>query len=372
MPNNNLTAHSAMDFNHGYRFFQDQVAGPAQLRFMATTVIRAQGLQAWTEMMKRVFSMEFTGHIADHVHLPFAELQAANRPLANFLERYQITPAEWDTIRAAPLLETNGTRFLDTSAIADARLGEKLRTGIIQERRFAVLEPDSRSRALTTGGQAQGTFLGELNRNIAMFKSFSITMAATHLMRIFTQETWGEMAKLGIPFVLLHFLVGAAAIQAKNVVYGKDPQAMDQPKFWVQAFAQGGGLGVYGDMLNSAFTKGGRSPVAEAGGPIAGVIEDAFKLSSSQVRKLYEGKDTNLATELIRVGQRYTPGTFYTKAAVDHLLWHNLQKLADPDFAGSFRRMEDRLQRETGQQFWYAPGDSLPSRAPNLGAALGR
>lgn len=364
----NLTAHSAMDFNHGYRFFQDQVAGPAQLRFMATAVIRAQGLQAWTEMMKRVFSMEFTGHIADHVHLPFAELQAVNRPLANFLERYQISPAEWDTIRAAPLLETNGTRFLDTSAIADQRLGEKLRSGIIQERRFAVLEPDSRSRALTTGGQAQGTFLGELNRNVAMFKSFSITMAATHMMRIFSQETWGEMARLGIPFVLLHAIVGAAAIQAKHVLYGKDPQAMDTSNFWVQAFAQGGGLGVYGDMLNSAFTKGGRSPIAEAGGPIAGVLEDALKLSSAQVRKLYEGKDTNIATELTRVGRRYTPGTFYTKLAVDRLLWDNLQQLADPDYRGSFRRMEQRLQQDTGQHFWYAPGENLPSRAPNLGA----
>lgn len=368
----NLTAHSAMDMNHGYRFFQDQVAGPAQLRFMATTVIRAQGLQAWTEMMKRVFSMEFTGHLADHAHLPFAELRAVNKPLSNFIERYGISPAEWDQVRAAPLLETNGTKFLDTSAIADPRLGEKVRTGIIQERRYAVLEPDSRSRAITTGGQAQGTFLGELNRNIAMFKSFSITMAATHMMRIFSQQTWGEMAKLGLPFVLLHIMAGAAAIQAKNILYGKDPQAMDSPKFWVQSLAQGGGLGVYGDMLNSAFTKSGRSPIAEAGGPIAGVVEDALKLSSSQVRKVYEGKDTNLATELTRVGRRYTPGTFYTKLAVDRLLWDNLQQMADPDYRGSFRRMESKLRKETGQQFYWSPGDGAPSRAPNLGAAIGR
>lgn len=365
-----LTAHSAMDFNHGYRFFQDQIAGPAQLRFMATTVIRAQGLQAWTEMMKRVFSMEFTGHLADHVHLPFAELQAANQPLANFLTRYGITPAEWDTIRAAPLLETNGTKFLDTSAIADQALGEKLRTGIIQERRYAILEPDSRSRAITTGGQPQGTFLGELNRNIAMFKSFSITMAATHLMRIMSQDTWGEMAKLGLPFVLTHFIAGAAAIQAKNLFYGKDPQAMDTPKFWVQSLAQGGGLGVYGDMLNSAFTKTGTSFQAEAGGPIAGLAEDVRRLTSAQARKVYEGKDTNFGAELVRVAKRYTPGTFYTKLAVDRLLWDNIQELTDPDYRGSFRRMEETLRKDTGQQFWWSPGENLPQRAPNPAAVL--
>jgi hypothetical protein len=366
----NLTAHTAMDFNHGYRFFQDQVAGPAQLRFMATTVIRAQGLQAWTEMMKRVFSMEFTGHIADHTHLPFAKLQEVNKPLANFLDRYQISPAEWDTIRAAPLIETNGTKFLDTSAIADQRLGEKLRTGINQERRFAVLEPDSRSRALTTGGHAQGTFAGEMHRSVGMFKSFTISMAATHMMRIFSQESWGEMAKVGLPFMLTHFMVGAAAMQAKNLFYGKDPQAMDTPKFWVSAMAQGGGLGVYGDVLNSTFTKSGRSWQAEVAGPIGGIVEDVTKLSSSQIRKLYEGKDSNFATELTRVGRRYTPGTFYTKLAVDRLLWDNLQQLADPDYRGSFRRMEHKLKEETGQQFWWSPGESAPERAPNLGAAI--
>lgn len=363
-----LTAHAAMDFNHGYRFFQDQIAGPAQLRFLATTVVRAQGLQAWTEMMKRVFSMEFMGHIADHAHLPYDDLRAVNQPLANFLDRYGISAADWDKVRAAPLMETNGTKFIDTAAIADQRLGEKVRTGIIQERRFAVLEPDSRTRAITTGGQAQGTFLGELNRNIAMFKSFSISMAATHIMRISSQETWGEMARLGIPFMLLHFVAGAAAIQAKNLVYGRDPEAMDTSKFWLKSLAAGGGLGVYGDMVNSAFTKQGRSPIAEVGGPIAGIVEDAFKLSSSQVRKLYEGKDTNFATELTRVGRRYTPGTFYTKLAVDRLLWDNLQEMADPDYRGSFRRMEEQLRKETGQQFWWAPGENVPERGPNLGA----
>jgi hypothetical protein len=364
----NLTAHTAMDYNHGYRFFQDQVAGPAQLRFMATTVVRAQGLQAWTEMMKRVFSMEFTGHLADHVHLPFADLQAVNKPLGDFIERYGISPAEWDTIRAAPLLETNGTKFLDTSAISDQRLGEKLRTGINQERRFAVLEPDSRSRALTTGGHAQGTFAGEMHRSIGMFKSFTISMAATHMMRIFSQETWGEMAKVGLPFMLTHFMVGAAAMQAKNLFYGKDPQAMDTPKFWVSAMAQGGGLGVYGDVINSAFTKSGRSWQAEVAGPIGGIVEDVTKLTSSQVRKLYEGKDSNFASEAVRVGKRYTPGTFYTKLAVDRLLWDNLQQLVDPDYRGSFRRMEETLKRDTGQQFWWSPGDNVPARGPNLGA----
>src|SRR5262249_35755542 len=81
-----LTAHSALEFGHGYRFFQDQVAGPAQLRWLAATTIRASGLSAWTDMMKRVFSMEFLGHLADHAAYDLAALRGINRPLAEFLD----------------------------------------------------------------------------------------------------------------------------------------------------------------------------------------------------------------------------------------------------------------------------------------------
>src|SRR5581483_968347 len=124
-----LTAHSAMEYGHGYRFFQDQIAGPAQLRWLGTMMIRAQGLQAWTELIKRVFSMEFLGHLADHAQHDLAALREVNRPLADFLDRYQITPEEWDHIRATAPAEVEGARFLDTDAIGDQRLAEKLRTG---------------------------------------------------------------------------------------------------------------------------------------------------------------------------------------------------------------------------------------------------
>ena len=363
-----LTAHAAMDYGHGYRFFQDQVAGPAQLRWLATTMIRAQGLQAWTEMMKRVFTMEFTGHLSDHARHNALTLSRVNRPLYDFLKRYGISSADWDTIRATPAMEVDGARFLDTAALADQALAEKLRTGIIQERRFAVLEPDARVRAITTGGLPQGTFMGELSRNLFLFKSFSMTMAATHLMRIVSQDSAAGMAKLAVPFVMMPLVAGAAAMQAKNIVFGKDPQDMGTPKFWLQALAQGGGLGIYGDMLNSASVRTGRSPLAEFGGPVAGMAEDAARLSFGQARKSFEGNDTTFGAELTRVGRRYTPGTFYTKLAVDRLLWDQLQILADPDYRGSFKRMEQRLRQDTGQQFWWRPGRA-PQRGPEISAA---
>lgn len=365
-----LTAHGAMDYAHGYRFFQDQVAGPSQFRYIANIAIRAQGLQAWTELIKRVFSMEFLGHLADHAGHNMDELKGVNPALGRFLERYQISPAEWDTIRATRPMEVEKATFLDTTQIPDQALAEKLRTAVIQERHYAMLEPDARIRAITTGGLPQGTMMGEIARSLFLFKSFSMTMTATHMMRIFTADTWGEMAKLGTPFAVLGLVAGAASMQAKNILYGKDPQSMGDAKFWAQAAIQGVGLGIYGDMLNSAFTRTGRSPVAEFGGPVAGAAEDLTRLTFGQVRKGYEGKDTTVGAELTRIGRRYTPGTFYTKLAVDRLIWDQLQTLADPDYRGAFKRTEKRLADDTGQQFWFRPGQTAPERGPSFNGVL--
>lgn len=84
--------------------------------------------------------MEFLGHLADHSGHSFADLKEANRPLANFLERHQISTGKWDTIRKAQPLTVDGATFLDTEAIGDRGLAEKLLGAIVEERAFAVQE----------------------------------------------------------------------------------------------------------------------------------------------------------------------------------------------------------------------------------------
>lgn len=366
----NLTAHSAMEFSHGFRFFQDQVAGPAQLKWLSSTTIRASGLSAWTDMMKRVFSMEFMGHLADHAGHSLDELRNVNKPLADFLDRYGVSAAEWDKARAAPILDIDGARFMDTTAIGDEALAEKIRTGVIQERRFAVLEPDARIRAISTGALPQGTWSGELMRSVALFKSFSMTMAATHLMRIASQDTPASMVRLGLPFALYGIAAGAVAMQTKNILNGKDPQSMADPVFWAQSALQGVGIGIYGDLLNAAFTRSGSSVLGNLAGPVGGFVEDAARLTSGQIRKAYEGNDTTFGAEATRVLRKYTPGTWYTKLAVDRLVWDQLQTMVDPNYRESFRRSEKKLKDDTGQHFWWRQGQAAPERPPDLGAAL--
>jgi hypothetical protein len=333
-------------------------------------MIRAQGLTAWTELIKRTFSMEMMGHLADHAAHDMPSLATVNPALGRFLERHQFTPAEWDKIRASTPMDVNGAKFLQTSEIGDRALEDKLLGAVIEERGFAMLEPDARIRALTTGGIPQGNFVGELMRSVTLFKSFSMTMAATHVMRVATQGPLESRLWNGAAFILFTTMAGAASMQAKNIVYGKDAQAMNSASFWAQAGITGGGFGIYGDLINSTFSRTGRSITADLGGPIGGMVEDLGRLSSAQVRKAYEGGDTTFGAELVKTARRYTPGTFYTKLVVDRMIYDQLQMLADPDYRSSFHRMEKRLKDDTGQKFWFRPGKTSPDRAPDIGAAI--
>lgn len=355
-----LTAHAAMDSAHGFIRFAGEASGPHVLRAMATAVIRAQGLAAWTDMMKRTFTMEFLGHLADHAGNSLDGVRTTNAPLARFLERHGISAEDWNTIRAGTPLEIEGARFLDTEAIADRGLRERLLGAIIEERAFAILEPDARIRAVMTGGTTAGTFWGEMVRSATLFKSFSMTMVATHMMRLATQGPIEQRVWNGAAFALFSLLAGAAAIQARAVLYGKTPEPMDSPGFWVRSGLQSGSLGVYGDLINASSSRTGRSFISDLAGPAIGGAEDVARLSSQQVRRLMEGADTTLGTELVRTARRYDPSLWYTRLAVDRLLFDQLQTLADPDYRASFRRAEKAARRDFGQSYWWAPGDALP------------
>jgi len=211
-----------------------------------------------------------------------------------------------------------------------------------------------------TGGTTAGTFWGEMVRSATLFKSFSMTMVATHLMRIATQGPIEQRVWNGTAFVLFNLLAGAAAIQARAVLYGKTPEAMDTPGFWVRSGLQSGSLGVYGDLINASSSRTGRSFVSDLAGPAIGAAEDVARLSSVQLRRLMEGTDTTFGAEAVRTARRYDPSLWYTRLAVDRLLFDQIQTLVDPDYRASFRRSETAAQRDFGQSYWWAPGDALP------------
>lgn len=347
----------------GSRYNGDIVGRDIGSRF-ATAVVRAQGLAAHTDALRFAAGTEFLGHLADNRALSLADLEA---PLRRSFERYGITEADWNAIRSAPVLDIGGATYMDHRAIAGAgnreaavKMLEMVQTEVDA---FAVPMPGHRERAALLRGTNAGTFWGEVIRNTVMFKSFPVTMMATHLARGYMAQ--GAIALLPGAYtgnlLIGTTAMGLLAIWAKDIVAGREPREINATTVG-QAFAQGGGLGIAGDFLASGLSRTGNSAVATLGGPLAGTAEDLLRLSSRQARRVYEGDDTRFAGEAIRFLKQNSPGSslWYGRLALDRLAWDQLQMLVDDQYSGSFRRMEQRARDDMSTQFWWRPGRTAP------------
>jgi hypothetical protein len=58
---------------------------------------------------------------------------------------------------------------------------------------------------------------------------------------------------------------------------------------------------------------------------------------------------------------------WYTKAAVDHLIFQNVQEMLSPGYLASVRA---KSIREYKQDWWWAPGAATPERPPDLSRAV--
>lgn len=363
----NLTAATVLDTAIGTRRFDDEMIGQGITGRVADGLMRVTGLNAWTEGLKRAFSMEFMGFIARQSDSTHDKLDPMFR---GFLDRYGFSAADWDKLRQAPQMEADGARFFDVNAVEDQRLADRLMSAVIDERHFAVVEPDSRIRAVSTGGLQRGTIIGEAVRSATQFKSFPLTFMMTHMMRSVTQGSMSNRAWKTTQLMLTATFAGAVLSQMQSLIAGRDPQDMSDPKFWGQAFIRGGGGGMLADFVYSSSTRGKEGITQFVTGPAPGALIAAGGDLFQTVAGNKELKGKMLADHL----KAWTPGSslWYTKMATDRIIFDNIQAMIDPNYRASFQRYEQRMKREFGQSFWWGPGDNLPSRAPDFGAVTGR
>lgn len=364
-----ITANAAIDTLRSISRFGGEFDGQARAARLSELVIRGQGLADWTMLQKRIFSMDFLGHIANVSGQAFDELEPA---FQNFLKRHKFDSPEWDAIRATEQFETpNGATFFDSTAMADRKLADRLMSAIMDERSYAVLEAGARVRGLASANMRRGTIPGELARTAFMYKSFAMSIILTHGMRAVSS---GNLAQKGVrlgKFLFLMTVAGAASTQAKQLLQGKDPRDMSANSFWLDAFITGGGSGIYGDLLKQGFDPRYQSRLMDlALGPGAQLAADVEDLTLGNVRDLMAGESANPGRDLARMLKKWTPNTFYTRLVADRYLWDEIQSHLDPDYRDSFARQEQRLREATGQKFWFKPGTSAPQRGPDLSKGL--
>jgi hypothetical protein len=356
---------------------------------VANSVMKLSLMNAWTDNLRSAFADVMMSNFASKAGKPWGELDQWDRYL---MERKGITEADWSIISKAVPTDIEGRAFLTYKGIHSTglegaqRAATKWMAFVSDEAQFAVVNPDMATRAIVTGGgMPAGTLNGEAMRSIMQFKSFPIAMLTRHWRRVFETPQGMEGAPMGYraqdarmatvnrfavlaALAVTTTLLGAIQTQLRAIVSGKDPITMDPtdehgPKFWMKAFAAGGGAGFLGDVLLAPADDPSRQWQGHLGlfGPIAGAAGGLVDIA----------KNKHHAAQAVRWTSDQLPfvDMWQVRSLYEHWFLHNAQEAVNPNY---LTRMKQRAQKDWGSSYWWQPGEMAPDRAPDMAAAVGQ
>ena len=343
-------------------------------RRLADGVMRASGLNAHTVAMREAVAMEFWATAADNAKVAFGDLEPSWR---GFLERYGIGREGWDKLRATPMTDHRGADFITPDRIEDAALRDRFMEAVLQETDYAVPTAGLYTRAIVHVAPP-GTVIGEIMRTGFQFKSFPIAVMASHGVRAMAQGTLGKKAGYAAAFVGGTTMMGALSFQLAEIAKGKDPAPMQGGEFWWKSLLKGGGLGIYGDLIENSRNEFGQSAGDITAGPSWGSVDNVSLAIQAAASTLSADNDEDIekaaklrhrATRNLLM--REVPGSslWYTRAAYERLLVDQVAAWAG-DPGDSYQRMERRAA-ESGQGFFIPPGAAVDQwRAPAMASAV--
>lgn len=347
---------------------------------MAEFVIRAQGLAHHTQVLRDVIGGEIQERLGEMAAVSMKEMTGVERRL---LDTYGITPKEWDLLRTRGLQEgfMSPAKLARYGGGAEREAASKLLGAIASIQRTAVPEGNSVTRALImAGGARPGTPAGELVRSFLQYKGFGMSALMTTYFRAVERLADGEgkwnRAQWIASLVIGSTLLGGMSNQLKDIAAGKDPEPMDTGKFWARAFAQGGAGGIIGNEIQGMFQAQRMDDASRVLTPMGGLALDLAETAMGPIHgqaNLNQQGTTRetFGLQATKLARKYTPSLWYTRLAQDRLLHDTLTRLADPDAAQTFQRMQEAVRKQ-GTAYWWRPGSgtSGPQRAPDLSRAL--
>lgn len=373
-----LARHAANQMASLWRYTEEaNVPGFAQR--LAGGILDISLLSRWTEMGRAVMGLEIQRHLAREASKSFAALDP---PFRAMLERYGLGEQQWDVVRATALTRADGIDFITPNAL-EARtdlerglgdeLGTKLREMMSREMRHAVPEATLAARAVMRGDRQAGTVVNELINSAFQFKAFPISVLMMHGGRALAKRPEMPRWKVAAHLMAMTAGFGALSQQMYEIVNGRDPRPMDDPRFWMQALQRGGGAGIYGDLLFADQTRGGATTAQLVAGPLVGTADRAMKATVGNAQKAIQGKETSAGKDMVNLLKSITPGSnlWYTRAATDRLIWGELQEMVDPGRADDVRRTVRAARKNFGQDYFWQPDEALPDDAPDFSNVMG-
>ena len=337
------------------------------------TFFKWNTLNGWISSLKSSMAVGLSRHYGMQTELKFSDLSVRER---NFLTLYGIDDGKWNMLRSIKTLDVEGKRYMTAEGVNElsdnlinAYVGKKLsqreirnfkqdleitwRNVLVDQTMHGTPEPDAAIRAITNQGLEKGTPMGETIRFVMQFKSFPISI----WKKIIGRELYSygpddsRLAKVSglASLLMLSTFWGYIAMSVKDMIKGRSPRDPNKKSTLVQAFAQGGGAGIYGDFLiNELQNEYGNGIFETALGPTASDIKKIFDIVQSINDPKKAGK------KFVQLAEGNVPflNLYYTKTAYDYLIGYQVKEYLDP---GYFRRMRDKHEQQRGQSYYLKP-----------------
>ena len=241
---------------------------------------------------------------------------------------------------------------------------------MVDETRFAIIEPDDYTRAFMRQGAHPGTIPGEIWRSATQFKGFPIAYMQRVMggrrwvrgekQRGLRRDGWGgikDTALADIPgtigFLISSIAFGYAAGVLKDLSKGRTPRDPRKQETWIAAVLQSGGAGIVGDIFLGSSDRFGNSALSALAGPVPGSLAGVGGLTQivgKTARLDFSGAGHDAARFV--VGHTPFVNLWYTRAAVDWLFLYHVREMLSP---GSLRRSEKKMREEFNQEFLVRP-----------------
>ena len=332
-------------------------------------------LSWWTNTLKENSMLGMANYYAKQKNLSFDQL---NKPLQDFFKLYNIDSTKWNVIRKTAMSKADdGTEFINISELSnmsDADIKkitsmddlskselqmekEKFKysvSGMLLDRSiYAVIEPDARTKGTMTQGTLAGTGMGEAMRFLGQFKAFPIAVVNKVLGREIAFLRKGKNQDIGrgirgiTALMITSGMFGYMSMSLKDLLKGKEPRDPNQPKTIMAAFLQGGGLGIYGDVLFKEQRDAG-SVAAGLIGPFPTTVID-LGLALKYAITGEGGKAGRAAYRTISSNIPFL-NLFYLKAAFDYMIGFQIMETMNP---GVLKRVEKRMKDDYNQEYLF-------------------
>lgn len=211
-------------------------------------------------------------------------------------------------------------------------------------------------------------FYSELQRSMTLLKATPLSILQNFIER---SGSMSNPLTTRAKYVAISSLMGVMVMNLQNLFKGADfynPLDTDQEEAGqkaVGAILRGGAFGIFGDVL---FDTGG-TPAIGAG--MSGIVSSPIIGFADDIKSLYDesknavtGNENKLGASVIRtVKRQVVPNIFWAKPVLNHYVFEQLQEMVSPGYNAKIAK---RMEKNTGFNYWWQPGDLAPNRAPKF------